>query len=208
MLKIAGVDYQSGKVDIGRADYVFDDIPVTLPGFGKTAVQARERVKGAVKDIVERIARHRPCNRYFKSLPRGMGLDEIIAGRDLLIGWLAPRKGGAAIELTANPKDVAKGKIAVEHAYQTGPYIALSQWPIALGWEYVAATLVHELAHVAGAPGLPGDADPKDPRIQSSKKPNYHAAEEALCHCLYKPHFKPTTVGAIQGYMEQRFRWA
>jgi len=208
MLKIAGVDYKSGKADIGRADYVFADLPDTLPGFGKTPVQAKARVKGAVKDIVERVAKHRPCNAYFKSLPRGQTLADIIAGQNLLIGWLCPRKGGSAIELTVNPKDVAAGKVAVEWAYRAGVYIALSQWPIALGWEYVAATLVHEFAHVAGAPGLAADANPADPKIQSSRKPDYHAAERALVHCLYKAHFKPTTVGAVEGFMARRFRYA
>ncbi|MBS0642284.1 MAG: hypothetical protein JSS43_20665 [Proteobacteria bacterium] len=76
--------------------------------------------------------------------------------------------------------------------------ITISAWalrsPVSL-----AATIVHELAHSAGAPGRPSDADWK--AMPHEKRAKYLAAENALRVCGLHKQYNPEAYGEIQ----QRF---
>jgi hypothetical protein len=84
---------------------------------------------------------------YFRSLPNGRSLRSLLADRSIWINFTH--------ELPLPGVGITMGK-----------EIGLSHWAFMQGRLIVLATLIHELAHVGGAPGTPSQA-----------------AEEAALHC-------------------------
>lgn len=111
------------------------------------------------------------CNAYFKSLPRGKTLKAVLDEDDIVLHCLEPKPGHTYDDLPH--ADTAGRDIAIDPAllFQTS--------------RVLACTLIHELAHVAGATTNKSDADAG-------------AAEEALEHCLCHSQFHLGTVGTIE----------
>ena len=100
------------------------------------------------KKVVERalwILKHnvkgmKPCNDCFKKLPGGRTFDDILDDPDVYIHY-DPNNGGQFYGSTI------------------GKDVTVSEYSIRMGRWTVAATLVHEFAHVNGASGSTHDAE-------------------------------------------------
>jgi hypothetical protein len=112
------------------------------------------------------------CNAYFKSLSRGKTLKQVIEEGSIVIHCLEPKNGHTYGDLP--DADTAGRDIGVDPTllFETN--------------HVVACTLIHELAHIAGAP-------------TSKSDPNAGAAEESLNHCLCVSQFRLGLLGSIEG---------
>jgi hypothetical protein len=107
------------------------------------------------------------CNMYFTKLPRGKSLRELWKG------------GGVFISLWPNSP---RGEFAVTHSNNKD--ITIASWCLDTQTvSMVAATVIHEMAHVAGAPG--GDS---------------HMAERAVDKCGFHDEYDPRLLGSLELY--------
>jgi len=121
---------------------------------------------------VERKADFKPCNAYFKSLFRKKTLKEILAEGDITLHCLVPKEGHTYAELPY--ANTAGRDIGLD------PGLFVDKDSAAL-----ACTLVHELAHVAGATTNPDAQDA-------------HAAEMALNSCTCVKQYDRDIMGRIE----------
>jgi len=115
-----------------------------------------------------------PCNTYFATLPLGKTFDEIW-NEGFWINW-HPRSGEQfdAFSATSRPKE-----------------ITFSNDGLSRGAWAVVASIVHEMAHLNGAPGVDGSGS--------------NAAEQSLLHCGLKAHFRSSAIG-MRHYTEIQSR--
>jgi len=117
-------------------------------------------LRRAVRIIDTRVKGHRPCDNAFRALPGGRTFSQV--WNDSTV-WISYDPGG-----TANRYGATLGKEVTITAYS----LRMGHWT-------VAATLVHELAHVNGAGGATT------------------AAEDTLKSCLLHGLHDPTIIGRI-----------
>jgi hypothetical protein len=134
-----------------------------------------ELISGAVRYIETKIVDYPPCNKSFSRLPLGNTLKEIV---DFLKVWL---------NFIDNPESDLVG--LTREGFSDTQDIGVTRAAMDKGKMYVVATIVHELAHVDGAPG-------------TLAKRRSNAAERTLKHCLLGPQFDPN----IFGVLEEMFR--
>lgn len=111
------------------------------------------------------------CNAYFKSLPRGKTLKEVLSEGDIVIHCLEPKDSHSYGDLP--------------WANTAGRDIGLDPTIFFETSRVLACTLVHELAHVAGA-------------TTNTEGPGAGDAEEALNHCYCHSQFHLEVVGSIE----------
>ncbi len=114
---------------------------------------------------------HGKCNAYFKTLPRRKTLKEVLDEDDIVVHCLEPKSGHTYDDLP--------------YANTAGRDIGIDPTILLETSHVLACTLIHELAHVAGA-----TTDKSDP--------NAGDAEESLNHCLCKSQFHLGTLGSIE----------
>ncbi|MFS1525082.1 hypothetical protein ACL7TT_13390 [Microbulbifer sp. 2304DJ12-6] len=119
-------------------------------------------VKRAITIIDKRIKGSKPCEAAFKTLPDGKSFTDIWNLKNVWISYDPDRSG--------NKYGVALNK---QHISITAYALAMGQW-------MTAATIIHELAHVNGAPG------------------NNTQAEDMLLKCMLKQHHNPNIIGQIR----------
>ena len=128
----------------------------------------------AVWRLVEEKAKRKPCNEYFAKLARKKTLKEVLDEADIILHLLQPKpKFGPEVLPLANA---------------AGRDIGLN--PAFLNEEdnqAIACTLVHELAHIAGATTNPNAKDA-------------HAAELALTSCKCTSFYDKDIVGINNGF--------
>jgi len=117
-------------------------------------------LRGAINLLSSRIVRYSPCNKAFAALP---------GRRTLLSIWHDPR-------IWINFDSSRTGQ---DFGETTGFDITITHYALAMGHWTTAATLVHELAHVDGAPD------------------NDQQAERTLIRCLLPGPYDPTIIGRI-----------
>ena len=122
----------------------------------------------AIQYIDPRVKTHKPCNDYFSKLPNGRTFAQIWDDKDVWINYSSTNT--ADWGFTRDPKDVV-----------------ICKQTFAKGYLFVAATIVHELAHVGGAPG-------------KAASPPSNAAEAALKHCLLAQMFDPDVFGVLDDF--------
>ena|SRR5271165_2088320 len=112
------------------------------------------------------------CNQHFNTMPKGRSFDDIFGSASTWINF-EPRSGvgfmGATSILQTPPVD------EITIAADT---FARNVW-------VVAATIIHELAHVNGVPGGTG-----------------MTAEDSLKHCGMAAHWSSSAVGQMDAYNE------
>jgi hypothetical protein len=101
------------------------------------------------------------CNAAFEALPGLRPFSDV---------WHDPN---VWISFSMDPVDVHYG-----WSFEFGRDVAITHAAFSRSWTFVAATLVHELAHINGAPGPPS-----------------RAAEDTLRHCGFEWQRDPTVVG-------------
>jgi hypothetical protein len=118
----------------------------------------------AIKIIDTRIKGNQPCDKAFKALPGGKSFAQIWADASV---WISYDPDNSGHKYGATLRSIKE--------------VTISQFSLKMGHWTVAATLVHELAHVNGAPGGAS-----------------HAAEGTLKHCLLPGLEDPTIMGMIR----------
>ena len=117
----------------------------------------------AIKIIDKRIKGYRPCNAAFEELPGGKTFAAIWKDPNIWISYDPEYKVGKFGATVRGKKEITISK----YAFRGGDH-----------WT-VAATLIHELAHVNGAPG------------------NDTQAEDTLKSCLLKDLHDPNIIGKV-----------
>ncbi len=119
------------------------------------------------------------CNAYFKTLPRRKTLKEVLLEDDIVVHCLEPKGSHSYDDLP--------------YADTAGRDIGLDPTLLFETSRVLACTLIHELAHVAGA-------------TTNKSDPDAGAAEESLRHCLCESHFHLGTLGTIETVQESASR--
>ena len=152
-------------------------LKVTPKGRGAVTISINptRRIAAAWRHIEKRCAAGKNCNRYFSSLHKGQTLSDILKNVTFTVHQLVPKPG----------VDIMK----LPNANSAGNDFALSLWSFLADdatkentTEALAATILHELAHYAGATTNPGAK-------------NALEAENALLHCGLKRFFNPKAKG-------------
>jgi hypothetical protein len=138
-------------------------------GTEEKSVDVKIKLEQAWRFVTQRAAAQRSCNAYFKSLARGKTLKDVLDEGDITLHLLEPKEGYTSEIL---PDANTAGR-------DIGIYAGLLFNPDP---NELACTLVHELAHVAGATS---DSEAKDAL----------AAERSLKSCLCTKYFRDTSLG-------------
>ena len=125
--------------------------------------------------ITRKAATHGPCNRYFRKLAGRKSLAQILK-QPIVLHALLPKKG-------KTDSDLPRGASGV-NSVGINLLLIAEQNRAAL-----CATLIHELAHVAGA----------------SKSLTSLEAETALKHCLLAQQFDSKALGVLHEREMERF---
>lgn len=118
-------------------------------------------LKAAIRLIDTRIKGYKPCNAAFKALAGGKTFAQVWSDNSVWISYDPGKKSG---------------RYGVTYLKK---HISITHYSLAMGKWTAAATLVHELAHVNGAPGT------------NTK------AEDTLLKCLLKTLHDPNIIGSI-----------
>jgi hypothetical protein len=117
-------------------------------------------LKHAIRIIDSRIKSYQPCNDAFKTLPGGLTLLQVWNDPNVWINFDPSLQNG-------------------DYGATRGKEVTITAFSLRAGYWTVAATLVHELAHVNGASGTT------------------HDAEGTLRSCLLKNLENPSIIGSI-----------
>lgn len=132
----------------------------------ETARLAKMRRSHKILDNLERkIDLNGPCNSYFRNLPNGRSFRQIWQDNTIFINYSPSLTNGFYGATHSNDKDICVSAWCLDNK---------NRWMI-------AATIVHELAHIGGAPG--GTS---------------HDAEKAVEKCGFNPQYDPTIIGSIE----------
>ena len=178
-MKINGIDGKYGIIRGPlRSGYNYGLFPKTLSFFvinkmtksrTRKSVDVKRELEGAWLFISRKAAAHQACNQYFRKLARGKSLAQVVK-EPIVLYALQPKPG-------KTDDDLPRGA--------TGPggkVIGLNLLLVAAqDRASLCATLIHELAHVAGA----------------SLDSRSIEAETALKHCLLSQHFDPKALGVL-----------
>lgn len=183
--EINGITKNLGALRTGSADYLMDGFQqkhlhfrINKPGkptIVKT-VDVKDNIAKGLSYIEKQCASRNRCNNYFLTLNKRspISLKKILNGKTLHIYRLKPT--GKATNKT----------IPAGYCYSWGvnwAQIGINELVLIDHME-VANTLLHELAHVAGAPGRRQD-------------PKSLAAEKSLLHCGMRKYYDPKAFGSL-----------
>jgi hypothetical protein len=183
---------------------------VTPSRFAPAYTRARSfnvasRFEGAARTIVTRSARARACNAYFRGLGRSAGrpaerqytLADLLGWRIVFYFWRPISRQGPVP--TRGSFHGPSGEVLTESPSSRFAEIAIAEYPLVTSIA-LAATIVHELAHIAGAPAA-NDAQRSQGRALRRADPASYrrliAAEGALRPCLLGQMFDPDAIGAL-----------
>ncbi len=157
----------SRKYKYTKLDEIYE---LTMDDGSKVTINIRKRIGGAWKYLEDQCAKNNDCNKYFVQLRKKKTLADILKNITFTVHRLAPKEGRKEEELPAGNS--------------AGTDFALSLFGLldADTTEALAATILHEIAHYAGATTNPGDE-------------NALEAENALTHCGLKRFFSKEAKG-------------
>jgi 16S rRNA C1402 N4-methylase RsmH len=141
-------------------------------------------------------ARRPACDRHFSGLGGELGLSALLSDWKMYFFCFAPQ--GAQNTWPADDKNIT-------YAQVVGTYKATSLVEIGIhlcalrSAEFLAATILHELAHVAGAPGASADdlARHAKRELTAAEFRRLHAAERAVYACGLRSQYKQKVIGAL-----------
>ncbi|WP_137127697.1 hypothetical protein [Roseomonas sp. HF4] len=186
------------------ADYVGYKFPamVEVPaGYGGDRgirggpAKVEEIFAGAFREL-ELCARRDACNAHFRALGAGLGLSDILGGWTLSFFAFAPQ--GAEGQWPESDAGLTLAQVV-------GTYKATSFAEIGVhitslrSAEYLAGTILHELAHVAGAPGASAEdaSQHAKGRLPAADVRRLHQAEKAVLTCGLRRQYKQNVIGAL-----------
>jgi hypothetical protein len=177
----ASVNRADPKADtLPRADrfFPFPNSESTDAGERNIATLILGGLNGAIDFLNNKVRNHKPCNDCYRTLPGGRSFQEIWDDPNVWIHY-----NGASSSLGFNRPGTKE--IAVCFKSFMSPPDQRGKPNIM----QVAATIVHELAHVNGAEGDPAKRD--------------NSAERMLKCCLLGQMFNPDVFGAIDLLIEE-----
>ncbi len=187
---VSGINSDRSPTSLAGKKYRMGSFSATYPATAKggkvVTVNTKDAFVGALDYIARNCAVNVECNKYFKSLPKGITIGDIM-GRNLFFFELHAAPGAQATDVPAG--------------YTAGfndTYAEIGINPVVLGSKMeLAQVIVHEFAHVAGAPGreeFPGETTAS--LKQSKRYDQAIQAERALTKCFLHPQFDPDAWGA------------
>lgn len=170
-----------------------------------TGFNVADRFEHACRYIVTRSARQRACNDYFRSLGRSVGqpperryaLTDLLAWRIVFYFWRPVSRSGPVP--TSGAFEVAGGQVITDTPATRYAEIAIAEYALLTPMK-LAATIVHELAHIAGAPAATDAERSQGRRLRRADPAAYRrliAAEAALRPCMLGQMFDPDAIGAL-----------
>jgi hypothetical protein len=187
-LKINGIDGTFPLPTLLGKKYVyakFDaQMTATMNDGGTKVIDIKPKLNSVWADL-ERKAKLKPCNDYFKTLSRlnAVSLEDVMKAGDITMHLLEPKPGSTYAD--------------VPYANTAGRDIGIDPNLLFAPQSDLVCTLVHELAHVAGA--------------TTNAFADFalaHAAEAALPMCGCARQYQNTTVGSIMRFGSRRFGYA
>lgn len=177
--------------------YRFPPTVTVPPRFGTGGSLAVKDLFAAAFDELARCAASRRCNRHFRLLGNDLGLSDILETWRFFFFAFGPEG-----EHGVWPKD-DKG-VTFAHVVGKYPETRFAEIGIHItalrSAGFLAGTLLHEFAHIAGAPG----ATDEDYALHAAGKlprktlKQLHLAEEAVLVCGLRQQYKQTVIGAIE----------
>lgn len=195
-----------GDVTYALAPFPRTLAPSALVGAWTTEAQldVLARFNEAAAYVGGKCASSLPCNDYFRSLGAGLTLTDLLEWRIVFYFWQPSSRVGAVPQ--AGGQAVLEAQVISSNATTCFAQIAVAEFSLVSRIK-LAATLIHELAHIAGAPGADDDA-----RAQAAARrgdPLYRrliAAEMALKHCLLPKQFDAGALGVLESGQGWRAR--
>lgn len=154
---------------------IFDVTDPTTKKVTRKSLNVKQEIDKAWLWITRKAAAHRPCNNYFRKLAVRKSLAQILK-QPIVLHALQPKTGKQDSDL---PRGASGG-----NSVGINLLLIAEQKQAAL-----CATLIHELAHVAGA---------------SISKTSIEA-ETALKHCLLSQQFDPKALGVLHEREMERY---
>jgi hypothetical protein len=181
--------------------------------FKEKQVDVAARFAKAMDYVSGTCAKHAPCNKYFRSLGKGLSLADFFAW-EIRFWFYKPAQKAAPEGFSADRIGVTVGEVISSGTNAEGrPWarIAIGE-PALVSHIKLAATIVHELAHLAGAKGATAE---QAARASADKEGDEYksliAAETALKHCLLGKQFDKEAIGLlhddIPGWRGRGGRW-
>ena len=161
----------------------------------QTSIDVDRVFEDAARTVVGTCAQHRSCNRYFSSLGKGVTLSDLLTWRIVWYFWKPVSRSGPAPAVGDRIKVVAAEVLTANHETRFAQ-IAVCETSLVSDIR-LAATIVHELAHIAGAPGATDEQRGKA-RKGTPEYDRLIAAETALLRCLLTKQFDSGALGLIQ----------
>ena len=138
----------------------------------RKSVNTKRLIEDAWRFAAERAAGQKACNDYFRTLPRKKTLREVLDEGAITFHCLVPKANYTFDDLP--------------EACTAGRDIGFNPMVLIQNQAGLAGTLIHELAHVAGASTNPDASDARS-----------IAAETALLHCGCRQQFRKEAIGSI-----------
>jgi hypothetical protein len=136
------------------------------------------------------------CDSHFAGLGGGLSLSGILGGWKFHFFCFGP--GGSEGAWPADEKDITYAQVVGTYAATSFAEIGIHLCALRSA-EFLAATLLHELAHVAGAPGASAEDLARHAQGQLTKAEfrKLHAAERAIYVCGLRRQYKKAVIGAL-----------
>lgn len=157
----------------------------------------------AVKDLfaetfdeLGRCAARKRCNAHFRLLGKGMGLADIIGGWRFYFFAFGPE--GEQGSWPETDKGVTYAQVVGQYPKTSFAEIGVHITALRSA-AFLTATLLHELAHLAGAPGASDEdyATHVAGKLPAKEFDRLHLAEEAVRACGMREHYKKDVIGAL-----------
>jgi len=141
-------------------------------------------------------AERRACDAHFRALGAGLGLSDILGGWTLYFFAFAPQ----GTEGQWPDSDAGLTLAQVVGTYKATSFAEIGVHIASLrNGAFLAGTILHELAHLAGAPGASADDIARHGRreLPAADVRRLHQAEKAVLTCGLRHQYKQNVIGAI-----------
>ena len=156
----------------GGSSIQFNDFP-NITATEKKRLATLTKAYDIINKLDAKLDLQGPYNKYFKTLPKSETFRSFWRDNTIFIKFSPSMTNGSYGATHSNDKDICVSAWYLDNT---------NHWMI-------AATIVHEFAHIAGAPGGAS-----------------HAAEKAADMCGFKPQYNPAILGSIKqlgAYLEK-----
>jgi hypothetical protein len=189
------------------SDYVGYKFPETVDvpsGYGGGGASPRVATifESAFRELAECAAR-RTCDAHFRTLGGDLTLSAIL--QDWKLHFFAFAPPGQTGEWPASDDNITFGQVVGSYPRTSFAEIGIHISALRSA-DFLAATILHELAHLAGAPGA-SESDRvrmAQGRLSREEARSLHGAERAVYACGLRSQYKPGVIGALDQIVGRR----